>query len=551
MHSERDGSSGGVSTLRFVDVSQEGGIMTGSRVFMRPGAVLALYLLVASAAQAGDDAPVSDVVVSVHPTVATVLVVSWNQDEAVEGGWLEFSINGDPLQVSPERPLAQGPQQELVLGAPADAFVQVRIMNRILPKDPPVSSAETWTGMTGSLPANLPEPALVAYDDAQADPAEFLLVSLNLGHGADLSEGWALILDRQGRIVWYRAPVGNYSMLYPRVARSGNHLLFDTDTFWSGSNEVSTIRRVTIADEVLETIEVPHLHHGWDERNDGTIIWGYSVSGFNHEETWAIDPEGNSWMIWDSDTWDVPGSVASNTTNWEESSDTVLVMFWTNSSAVELDFATGKILRQFGNVPEAWSFDPEDSRFYFSHGINYTDAHTLMVSTHLLPGFPDPDNEYRVREYALDDDTQTLVQIWSYGEGTDLLAPTWGEAYRLDNGNTVLNTGSDPLIREVTTDGETVWEVSWGGNRVLGHMTFIEGLEDLYALDGKSVPEKCEGDANGDGTVDPLDAGFVLARFGCPVGSGDPDCDAADQNGDGEVNPLDSGFVLARFGECE
>ena len=60
----------------------------------------------------------------------------------------------------------------------------------------------------------------------------------------------------------------------------------------------------------------------------------------------------------------------------------------------------------------------------------------------------------------------------------------------------------------------------------------------------------CEGDANGDGLVDPLDSGFVLARFGCTVGTGDPNCDAADQNGDGLVDPLDVGFVLARFGPC-
>ena len=64
-------------------------------------------------------------------------------------------------------------------------------------------------------------------------------------------------------------------------------------------------------------------------------------------------------------------------------------------------------------------------------------------------------------------------------------------------------------------------------------------------------PEPCEGDANSDGTVDPLDSGFVLAGFGCPVGAGDSGCDAADQNGDGAVDPLDSGFVLARFGPCE
>ena len=74
---------------------------------------------------------------------------------------------------------------------------------------------------------------------------------------------------------------------------------------------------------------------------------------------------------------------------------------------------------------------------------------------------------------------------------------------------------------------------------------------EIFSLNAaKAAPAPCEGDANGDGMVDPLDSGFVLARFGCPVGTGDPSCDAADQNGDGAVDPLDSGFVLARFGDC-
>ena len=64
------------------------------------------------------------------------------------------------------------------------------------------------------------------------------------------------------------------------------------------------------------------------------------------------------------------------------------------------------------------------------------------------------------------------------------------------------------------------------------------------------VQATCQGDANGDGIVDPLDAGFVLARFGCAVGEGDEGCDTADQNGDGIVDPLDAGFILARFGDC-
>ncbi|MCH7719780.1 MAG: hypothetical protein IH988_02150 [Planctomycetes bacterium] len=64
-------------------------------------------------------------------------------------------------------------------------------------------------------------------------------------------------------------------------------------------------------------------------------------------------------------------------------------------------------------------------------------------------------------------------------------------------------------------------------------------------------PAACPGDVNGDGAVDPLDAGFVLARYGCPVGTGDPGCDIADTNVDGFVDPLDVGYVLARFGLCD
>ena len=426
------------------------------------------------------DAPVSDVVVSVHPTVATMLVVSWSQDVAVAGGWLEFSINGGTLQASPERELGQGPQQELVLGAPADALVDVRIMNRFL--STPVSSADTWTAMTGSLPAGLQEPTLVTYDPVLALPASFLLTSINTQQG-----GWGLILNREGRIVWYQEPVRGHWMLVPRVGRSGDHLVLDTDTYWTfgGPAEDSTLRRITIADELLETITVLGLHHGWDERSDGTIVWGANASGFDHEELWAVDPAGTSRLVWDSDDWDVPGQVASNTTTWEESSDTVLLAFWTNSGVVEIDFASGEIVRQFGDPPGSWSFDPEESKPWFQHGVNYTAAHTLILSAHLLPGFGNPENEQRIREYALDDLTETLVEIWSYGEGAGIYAPTWGEAFRLDNGNTVMNMGSDPLIREVTSDGTTVWDLEWSGSGTLGHMTFLGDLSDLYALDGR------------------------------------------------------------------
>lgn len=110
----------------------------------------------------------------------------------------------------------------------------------------------------------------------------------------------------------------------------------------------------------------------------------------------------------------------------------------------------------------------------------------------------------------------------------------------------------------VAADGEP--NDSFGMDvHIIGDMVLVsanlddnENGQDAGAVYGftmcpNDVP--CEGDVNGDSMVDPLDSGFVLARFGCLV-KGDPDCEAADANGDGVVDPLDAGFVLARFGEC-
>ena len=113
----------------------------------------------------------------------------------------------------------------------------------------------------------------------------------------------------------------------------------------------------------------------------------------------------------------------------------------------------------------------------------------------------------------------------------------------------MLNNGDGTFATDVSYDvGDGPFSVAIGdGDADLAVGNFID---DNISVLLRQVLCPCEGDANGDGTVDPLDAGFVLARFGCSVGTGDPNCDAADQNGDGNVDPLDSGYVLARFGEC-
>ena len=82
----------------------------------------------------------------------------------------------------------------------------------------------------------------------------------------------------------------------------------------------------------------------------------------------------------------------------------------------------------------------------------------------------------------MDDSTRTVTRVWEY-VSTDRYATQVGEALRLDSGNTVQGYGQDGAVREVTPEGETVWEAAWAkdayGYRVVGHASFIP---DLYAL---------------------------------------------------------------------
>lgn len=172
-----------------------------------------------------------------------------------------------------------------------------------------------------------------------------------------------------------------------------------------------------------------------------------------------------------------------------------------------------------------------------AYGLTFRDG-VLWVAHHRTGGAPSP-------IHAINPHTGEVLEEFNVGV-SDVHGMAWvgGYLWALDQ--------FDDTAYKISDDGEvratyTLPEDWWGSLAYDGEHFWTHNLSSFFQV---GLPIPCEGDANGDGTVDPLDGGFVLARFGCSVGTGNPDCDAADVNGDGEVNPLDNGFVLARFGEC-
>ncbi|MCH7719556.1 MAG: hypothetical protein IH988_01015 [Planctomycetes bacterium] len=124
---------------------------------------------------------------------------------------------------------------------------------------------------------------------------------------------------------------------------------------------------------------------------------------------------------------------------------------------------------------------------------------------------------------------------------------------------TVTSGDFEAIVRISTGDLDMVGTVIPGGavtlTGIFGQFDCSDPFDSGYQIAPRSLSDmrrsQCDGNANGEGDVNPLDSGFVLARFGCTVGVGDAGCDAADQNLSCDVDPLDSGYVLARFGPCD
>ena len=184
--------------------------------------------------------------------------------------------------------------------------------------------------------------------------------------------------------------------------------------------------------------------------------------------------------IWDCRAFIEPiderATCGSNTLSWDQDTDTFLFSLYTEHTIFEVDHATGETLRYFGQLDGAWGFDPEDAHFNWQHGGHYTEAGTLLVSTAENVG---PGGGMVLREFTLDEGSETLTEIWNLGVGDGIDALYFGEPHRLGNGNTLQNTGDWPLLREATPKGAVVWEVSWHEDHWLGRSTPVA---DLYAL---------------------------------------------------------------------
>jgi hypothetical protein len=427
--------------------------------------------------ETGTTIPPADVALALsqHPAVGSLVVASWEQPlEATTR--VEYSFDEGVWLASPERLTAAGPAQQLLRGIPYDAQVRARVV-----WDTGSVSDEASTA-TAPLPAGFPVPTLLSSEPGAVwSGGQWLLGSIN-ADGGGWNEGryWMFILDRQGRVVWTMRGLEQNFTIYLHLSRDGE-ILWDEATFWSSFDRgaSSKIRRMALDGTVTEVIDAPGMHHCFLEMPDGSIVWG-AAEDFDSERLLRRWPDGTVTTIWDCapfyaslglDDWCHTNSIV-----YDEPTNTFLMSFPTEDTFVlEIDATTGEELRWFGHIPQSWAFDSPTSAFQYQHGVTWTEERTLLMSSQ-----QGPDNiDALVREYTLDEESQTLTQIWAIGAGDGITARHAGEAHRLPGGNTLHNTGTTPRVRELTAEGQVVWDLAFEGDRLLGRTIW---LSDLYAL---------------------------------------------------------------------
>ncbi len=424
---------------------------------------------------AGDELPVADVAYHLHGEIQSLIYVTWTQLVPTTAR-VEVRFDGGDWAPTPDEAIDTGDHEVLVLGVPYDTAFEYRLVND---HGDEVLHSSPRPGTTGPLPEGLPIPNLLASEPDRWEPTgRYLLASINQEPGG-WTDGhyWKFVVDREGRVVWALLTPGGAWTIYLRVSYDGDDLLWDAFTYWSDMDmgAASQVHRMKIDGTIVESVPTPGGHHAFTELDDGSLVWG--AADWKTETLEIRSPEGVQSTLWRCedyhDALGIGEFCQSNSLYWHEPSDSFLYSFYSTSSVAEIDAATGTTLRVWGQVPTPWQFDPPDAGCFWQHGVTYTDAGTLLWSTHRSH----EDAETVAREYEVDDASQTLHEVWSFGLGEGVAAYTAGEAHRLPGGNTLHNYGSDSRLREVTPAGEIVWELKWPGDRLVGRSIF---LEDLY-----------------------------------------------------------------------
>ncbi len=442
----------------------------------RPWLSLALAGSIAAGCALGcepAEVEIRDLEVADNPDNLLSAWVRWTTDRPASSR-VEFGEAApDRYAVGSDEPVTD--HEVLVYGVRADTRIVLRASS--VADDGGEGWSDEVAYTTGTPPFEGAMFELSHHDPERTQPGWTLT---NLVLGSTLAPTLAVLLDEQAQPIWYHQlgdGVGSgdveVSLVAPEPPALPRVLIGGGVAAYAHPAEVDMAGRV-----VWQGPQQPEglyaegsMHHSFRKTEDGTYLaLRYAFEGLQlYDRIEELGGDGEAVWSWRSidHTADLGEEYPhGNNAMLGDGGAAIYYSSRYTSSLYKLDRTSGEVLWRLG----------EDGDFAFE-GDHDTPWFLQAHARQLLPGGrvllydngAVEDREWsRVIEYAVDEDAMTAAVVWEYpGDLADdeWFTFAWGDADRLDNGNTLVCAGtlvgrqSQSRLFEVTADGTKVWQV--------------------------------------------------------------------------------------------
>ncbi len=372
-----------------------------------------------------------------------------------------------------------------VLGLPALTDVHLRVGAVI---DGETLYTDDRTTTTAGAPADLPDLTLTGADP-DASMIDFLVTSVLSSPSA------AVIIDREGRYVWWYQDETDRTMTRARLSRDGEWMTFlgyqpvvEGGDFQEGQE----IIRIRLDGSEMEIVEVDGANHDFLELADGTLaMLVYDVRDVDDEPVVADrimerTPDGEwveVWSIWDHADYDPsqdpePGFTwtHANALDYLEDEDAYVVSLRNFSTIFKVDRASGEVIWQIGGLEgDFGDFELRPTTaepFHNQHQFQVQDDGGLLV-------FDNQNNAAigsRVVEYELDTAAGVATERFLHSPDPTIFCYGLGDVWRLDTDRTLVTWSSAGQIDELVGD-EPIWQLNLDVGGGFGYTVPVHALQ--------------------------------------------------------------------------
>jgi len=334
-----------------------------------------------------------------------------------------------------------------------------------------------------------------------------LVVSINEAHAWDgyllfsLRDGMndtLIIVDPDGDIVW--AYVTNSNVVHRvRFSIDGRAIVYNNLVLSGGDGP--SINRISL--DGMETTEIPvaHMHTDFVEIANGTYATlGYDIDKYDTDSgaryicgnsILEIASDGTPTEIWNTFQSFQPN--LNETYSTGDCAEDVMAEDWTHSNSISYDasddayYITIRYLNKACKIDRAsktllWCVGGEDSEFASIGETQILDnPHSVLPFNGGIYVFENNDELFdgcaAGTIISLDFTSWTAQETWTYGTGTCVDNPLFGNLDPLTNGNLLLALGAAGQIDVTTLEGKTVWRL----NTIIGYnFAFVNQYDRLY-----------------------------------------------------------------------